>query len=52
LFYGPHRRVWFRLAAASRRAQTIGLAWYNGQAGWDRRGPVAALASLVGLHPL
>ena len=52
LFYGPRRRVWFRLAAASRRAQTIGLAWYNGQAGWDRRGPVAALAALVGLHPL
>jgi flavin-dependent dehydrogenase len=52
LFYGPRRRLWFRVAAASRRAQTIGLAWYNGQNGWDRRSPAAALAALVGLRPL
>jgi len=52
LFYGPRRRLWFRVAGASRRAQTIGLAWYNGQGGWDRRGPAAALAALVGLRPL
>jgi flavin-dependent dehydrogenase len=52
LFYGPRRRLWFRIAAASRRAQTIGLAWYNGQGGWDRRSPGAALAALVGLRPL
>jgi flavin-dependent dehydrogenase len=52
LFYGPRRRFWFRVAAASRRAQTIGLAWYNGQRGWDQRSPLAALAALVGLRPL
>jgi flavin-dependent dehydrogenase len=52
LFYGPRRRFWFRVAATSRRAQTIGLAWYNGQDGWDRRSPAAALAALVGLRPL
>ena len=52
LFYGPRRRLWFRVAAASRRAQTIGLAWYNGQGGWDQRSPLAALAALVGLRPL
>jgi flavin-dependent dehydrogenase len=52
LFYGPRRRFWFRIAGASRRAQTIGLAWYNGQDGWDRRSPAAALAALVGLRPL
>jgi flavin-dependent dehydrogenase len=52
LFYGPRRRFWFRVAAASRRAQTIGLAWYNGQGGWDRRSPATALAALVGLRSL
>lgn len=52
LFYGPRRRFWFRVAAASRRAQAIGLAWYNGQDGWDRRGALAALAALVRLRSL
>ena len=52
LFYGPRRRFWFRVAAASRRAQTIGLAWYNGQGGWDERSSLSALAALVGLRPL
>ena len=52
LFYGPRRHFWFRVAAASRRAQTIGLAWYNGQGGWDRRSPATALAALVGLRSL
>ena len=46
LFYGRRHRLWFRLAAASRRAQTIGLAWYNGVDGWDRRSAFAALAAL------
>src|SRR5207245_1691517 len=32
LFYGPRGRWWFRLAAASRRAQRIGLAWLDGVA--------------------
>jgi flavin-dependent dehydrogenase len=29
-FYGPRYRLWFRLAAASPRAQTVALDWYNG----------------------
>jgi flavin-dependent dehydrogenase len=32
LFYGARSRWWFRLAAASGRAQRIGLDWYNGAA--------------------
>jgi len=30
LFYGRHQRLCFRLAASSRRAQAMALAWYNG----------------------
>ncbi|HJQ85535.1 MAG TPA: hypothetical protein VKA21_15715, partial [Candidatus Binatia bacterium] len=52
LFYGPRQRLWFRIAAASRRAQRIGLAWYNGVDGWDERGALAAAGVLVGLRPL
>ena len=52
LFYGPRHRFWFRMAAVSPRAQSIGLAWYNGVDGWDRRGALAALAALVRLPPL
>ena len=29
-FYGPHHRIYFRLAQMSRRAQEIGIDWYNG----------------------
>ena len=29
-FYGPHHRAYFRLALMSRRAQDIGIDWYNG----------------------
>ena len=29
-FYGPHHRLFFRLARVSRRAQEIGVDWYNG----------------------
>jgi flavin-dependent dehydrogenase len=47
LFYGPAGRLCFRVAAASPRAQALGLAWYNGVGGWDERGPLAALAALV-----
>ena len=42
LFYG--RRTWpaaFAAAARSRRAQAIGLAWYNGVDQWDERGVLA-----------
>jgi flavin-dependent dehydrogenase len=47
LFYGRRQRLWFRLAAASPRAQAIGLAWYNGVDGWDERSPLAAVATLL-----
>ena len=52
LFYGPRRRLWFRLAAVSPRAQAIGLAWYNGVDGWDRRSAFAALAALCARRSL
>ena len=52
LFYGRHPRPWFRVAAASRRAQAVGLAWYNGVDGWDERGPLAALGALFRRGPL
>jgi flavin-dependent dehydrogenase len=29
-FYGPHHRAYFRLAGLSRKAQAIGVDWYNG----------------------
>jgi flavin-dependent dehydrogenase len=29
-FYGPHSRLFFRIAGVSRRAQEIGVDWYNG----------------------
>jgi flavin-dependent dehydrogenase len=29
-FYGPHYKLFFRLARVSRRAQEIGVDWYNG----------------------
>ena len=37
LFYGPTWRLWFGIAARSRRAQAIGIRWYNGVDGWDQR---------------
>jgi flavin-dependent dehydrogenase len=46
-FYGRHAAWWFRLARLSRRAQHIGLAWYNGVGAWDERSAWAALAALV-----
>jgi len=29
-FYGPHHRMYFRLAMLSRKAMSIGVDWYNG----------------------
>ncbi len=29
-FYGPHYRMFFRIAGVSRRAQELGVDWYNG----------------------
>jgi menaquinone-9 beta-reductase len=46
-FYGRHALWWFRLARLSRRAQHIGLAWYNGIGAWDERSAWAALGALV-----
>jgi flavin-dependent dehydrogenase len=46
-FYGAHGAWWFRLACLSRRAQAIGLAWYNGADHWDERSGWAALRALV-----
>ncbi len=46
-FYGMHAAWWFRLARVSRRAQAIGLAWYNGVDHWDERSGWDALRALV-----
>src|SRR5262249_48858669 len=35
LFYGRTSALMFAVAAASARAQAIGLRWYNGVDGWD-----------------
>jgi geranylgeranyl reductase family protein len=37
MFYGPGARVWLALAARWEGAQAVGLRWYNGVDGWDRR---------------
>jgi menaquinone-9 beta-reductase len=34
-FYGPHHRLYFKLASLSRHAQQLGLDWYNGANGVD-----------------
>lgn len=36
LFYGSSQGIWFSLAARSRRAQQLGIRWYNGVDGVDR----------------
>lgn len=46
-FYGPRHAWWFHLARLSRRAQRVGLAWYNGGDHWDERSGWAALRALV-----
>lgn len=43
-FYGPHHRFYFRLACTSRRAQQIGVDWFNGAAHVDEL-PVPRLAA-------
>jgi flavin-dependent dehydrogenase len=47
LFYGRTGGAMFRLAAASPRAQRIGLRWYNGVDGWDERSAARALWTVV-----
>ncbi len=41
-FYGPRHRLYFRLAGISRKAQAIGVDWYNGAENVDEL-PVRAL---------
>jgi geranylgeranyl reductase family protein len=49
MFYGPGARLWLGIAARWRGAQGVGLAWYNGIDGWDRRSGWAAFrAALTG----
>ncbi|HVM96546.1 MAG TPA: FAD-dependent oxidoreductase, partial [Candidatus Acidoferrales bacterium] len=45
LFYGRSSPLWFAIAAKSRSAQEIGIRWYNGVDGWDRRSGWEALAA-------
>jgi menaquinone-9 beta-reductase len=47
LFYGRASSLAFRTAAASARAQAIGLRWYNGVDGWDERSASQAVWTLV-----
>ena len=49
LFYGPAWPLWFGVAEHSRRARGIGLRWYNGVDGWDRRSGWAVLRSVLGI---
>lgn len=52
LFYGRASNVLFRVAAASARAQAIGIRWYNGVDGWDERSAGTALWALLTRRPL
>jgi flavin-dependent dehydrogenase len=52
LFYGRASDAVFRLAAASARAQAIGVRWYNGVDGWDERSAWRALWTLVTRQPV
>jgi menaquinone-9 beta-reductase len=47
MFYGPGARLWLALAARWRGAQEIGIRWYNGVDGWDRRSGWDALRSAL-----
>lgn len=47
MFYGPGARLWLGLAARWRGGQEIGLRWYNGVDGWDRRSAWDAFRTAV-----
>jgi len=49
MFYGPGARLWLALAARWRGAQEIGIRWYNGVDGWDRRSGWEALRTALRL---
>jgi len=47
MFYGGTSRLWFALAARSRRLQSIGLKWYNGVEGWHQRSGWEAVRAVL-----
>jgi flavin-dependent dehydrogenase len=47
MFYGPGARLWLGIAARWRGAQEVGIRWYNGVDGWDRRTGWDALKTAV-----
>ena len=47
MFYGPGARLWLGIAARWRGAQEVGIRWYNGVDGWDRRSGWEALRSAL-----
>jgi hypothetical protein len=47
-FYGPHHRMFFRFAGISRRAQEIGVDWYDGARHLDELPTRRLLARWVG----
>ncbi|MEB2284367.1 MAG: hypothetical protein B6D46_13945 [Polyangiaceae bacterium UTPRO1] len=47
MFYGPGARLWLGIAARWKGAQEVGLRWYNGVDGWDRRSGWEALRTAV-----
>ncbi len=46
-FYGPYHRTFFRLSRISRRAQEIGLDWYNGASHSDELSTAVLIARWV-----
>jgi len=46
-FYGRGAPFWFFLAAHWRGAQDVGLKWYNGVDGWDRKSGFSALWAAI-----
>jgi flavin-dependent dehydrogenase len=47
LFYGGTWRFWFALAERSARLRGLGIKWYNGVDGWDRRSGWEAVRALA-----
>jgi hypothetical protein len=47
-FYGPHHGTFFRLSRLSRRAQELGLDWYNGARGCDELSTAVLIARWAG----
>ena len=47
-FYGPYHRAFFRLSGVSRRAQEIGLDWYNGARHSDEAWTATLIARWAG----